>query len=489
MSSTLTRPELPPRTLPVDCLSALYISRQKELYSAPYMNESGEWFCPDLNRSHEISSQVEGSDQETGLAFVYWKNLISLWSLETLLSALEVKELESRIAAGIPTALRLLVYLKVLQIRQKLSHKNTLESLAAHAKSNSPGAHSFIDGVDVDGDMKLVLAIVHLQMNSPEYRNIHPRNARLDTHARANSDADSVGGLTPPNSFAIHTARLVAMLPDISSEERLLIMLKLNKEFDTVDKDALCYQINRTIEDMLPQYFKHLTAQGIDLSAVYTKMLYTFCAEFIDDDAKFATLLDYVVFEGLEFFLRLIVNALISKQSEISVLSGNEFADYISLSRLLQNSIVWQDILQIEPHVIKYENEYHLIHVNSFNKNDHELRNLKEVYHDLTISAYEHEQQLKTLLQSHNEIAQQSAELSTKLHEALEKQRELARENEELRSQYDILSMKENVINTTKANEVFSQRNEELQQLILAAKERVASKKAKVERLAVPATP
>lgn len=489
MSSPLIKPELPPRTPPVESLSALYISRQKELYSTPYMNETGEWFCQDLNRSHEISAELERiAEQETSQSDSYWTKLISLWSPESVLSTLEVEDLESHIARGIPTALRLLVYLKVLQIRQKLSHKKSLESLVAHAKSDSSAPHLFIDSVDVDTEMKQVLTVVHLQMNTPEYRNIHPRNSRLDSQSSLKTDGDAMDPI-PPNSLVMHTAKLVSLLPGISSEDRFYIMLKLNKIFDTLDMDALCYQINRTIEDTLPQYLKHLTAQGLDLSALYTKILYTFCSGFINDEAALATLLDYVVFEGLEFFLRLIVNALIHKKTEISELSGSKFIEFITLSQLFENSIVWEDILNVQPHVIKYENEFHLIHVNSFNKNDNELRNLKEIYHELNISAYEHEQQLDTLLQSHNEIAQQSGDLSKKLHEALEKQRELAREKEELRVQYDILSMKENVINTTKANEVFALRNEELQQLILAAKERVAVKKAKVERLAVPATP
>merc|ERR1712110_1313953 len=143
-----------------------------------------------------------------------------------------------------------------------------------------------------------------------------------------------------------------------------------------------------------------------------------------------------------------------------------------------------QKVLQLQPPLITYENEYYLMEANSLSNNKNELRNLSEVHDDL-LKINNMKVQIEQLQSTHTEISQQSEEYNIDLTEAEVKRKALLEEKERLQKRYEHLTMKENLANTIKANEEFSQRNVELQQQLEALKKSIEEKKHKIAKAMV----
>lgn len=142
-------------------------------------------------------------------------------------------------------------------------------------------------------------------------------------------------------------------------------------------------------------------------------------------------------------------------------------------------------MLQLQPPLITYENEYYLMEANSLSNNKNELRNLSEVHDDLLLKINNMKVQIEQLQSTHTEISQQSEEYNIDLTEAEVKRKALLEEKERLQKRYEHLTMKENLANTIKANEEFSQRNVELQQQLEALKKSIEEKKHKIAKAMV----
>ena len=84
---------------------------------------------------------------------------------------------------------------------------------------------------------------------------------------------------------------------------------------------------------------------------------------------------------------------------------------------------------------------------------------------------------------THLEISNQSEEYTTNLNKAEAENKNLTKTEAELQEKYQQLTMAENLSNTIKANEEFSQRNEELEQQIVSLKKSVEEKKAKLTKI------
>lgn len=141
--------------------------------------------------------------------------------------------------------------------------------------------------------------------------------------------------------------------------------------------------------------------------------------------------------------------------------------------------------MQLQPPLITYENEYYLMEANSLSNNKNELRNLSEVHDDLLLKINNMKVQIEQLQSTHTEISQQSEEYNIDLTEAEVKRKALLEEKERLQKRYEHLTMKENLANTIKANEEFSQRNVELQQQLEALKKSIEEKKHKIAKAMV----
>mmetsp|Transcript_8428 Transcript_8428/g.10274 ORF Transcript_8428/g.10274 Transcript_8428/m.10274 type:complete len:525 (+) Transcript_8428:56-1630(+) len=501
LDGVLDLPALPPRnpkslaSVPLtytlsDSLSTVTIIRQLETYSSPLMNEASDLFTINSVSQDNVKSKLDTiklnkSDNDSEEDMDFWCTYIEDYSNQ-LVRDKRIEELERHILNGIPDNIRSLVYLKTLQVRYKLN-KETYNTLLKKANNSQTTKNQqvYIDSLAIDSNLKEVLTIFNYYTNEV----ITPRAAKLEAinNETANNGFESNKNL-PPNNFVICVSKLVAAIPNLQNEEMLFLLLKFNKLFINLIKDEFFYKANRSLEDLCPELFVYITKQGINLTTFYKKALFSFFNNQILDTGILFTLLDFIVIEGFDFIHRLLVAVFKANESYIMTLDGNELNEFLNSSKFfdamsrLEERVEISSVLKYEPEIIKYENEFHLLHANSLNNNNNELTNLKEVNDDLIIKINELRQQLENLKNTHSEILNQGDEHYKELQEKEKEKTELTALKDELVEKYEHLSMKENVKNTTKVNKEFATRNSDLEAQISAIKKKIEEKNAKLAK-------
>ncbi|CAN3377422.1 hypothetical protein DIURU_003336 [Diutina rugosa] len=475
-----------------DPVSKICVVRQTELYGSPQMNESSDLFSVSQSNIDRLKQRIGAVDTSEGEALnrEYWKAVLDDRNNEFIRDG-HIDELEQRLIEGIPDNLRALVYLKTLQVRYNINHKDTYDTLLKRAKQSRSGRTisengGYIDRLDLDQNLKDILRIFIYYTNEVVGAAQRVESANVDVNINDDVLAPStIQDIQPPNYFVIHICKVLAQIPNLDDEELLYLLLKFNKLFVNLIKDEFFYKINRSMEELLPQIFKHIAKNGINLVVLYKKLLYNFFTDQFGDSSQLTLkLLDFFVYQGFDFLLRVVIWCFQQNQDKILDLEGD------SLYELLNSHAFWNtmtedslyEVLQTNPKVIKYENEFHLIYANSFNNKNNELTNLREVNDDLIIKVNELRQQLASLKTTHEEILQQNAQFKDQLTQEVDQRKALDKKRSELQSRYEHLSMKENVTNTKKANEEFAARNEELVKQIEELKKSIATKKAKLGR-------
>ena len=251
-----------------------------------------------------------------------------------------------------------------------------------------------------------------------------------------------------------------------------------------MNKDEFFYKISRSLEEELFDTFKHISVQGINLNNLYRNIAVQFFNSELLDLHVCLQILDFVVFEGFDFILRLIISLFSSNKSKILELEGDDLLRFLASPEFLTGvGVDFADTLTQEPKIIQYENEFYLINANSLSNNSNELTNLKEINDELVIKINELRRKIDSLQATHLEISNQSEEYTTNLNKAEAENKNLTKTEAELQEKYQQLTMAENLSNTIKANEEFSQRNEELEQQIVSLKKSVEEKKAKLTKI------
>lgn len=463
-----------------DNLSTISTIRQQELYTLPMMNESSDAFANNTVKSEVVTLKLAKLKEVTTFDEngEFWIHVIED-DANQLIREKKISELEAHLIEGIPQDLRSLVYLKVLQVRFKLD-QHGYENLLKNASGSSKNHALFIDSLAIDGGLKEILKIFNYYTNE-----VTRNSTRLEAINNNNGTLTS-GDDLPPTSFVIHISKLIYSIASLTKEEILTILLRFNKIFASLIKEEFFYKTNRAFEDLLPEEFLHITKQGIILTNVYKKNLFTFFDESIEDITILLKLLDFFVFQGFDFVLRVLVAQFKKNSEKILSLEGDELNSYL-ISKEFFSDFTTSDfnlVLSVEAEVIKYENEYHLMHANSLNGNNHELANLKEVNDDLLIKINELKQQLENLRTTHTEILQQSEDYKKQLTIADNEQQRLIGIRDELQEKHGNLTMKENLKNTINANKDFSTRNAELENQINELKKNIEVKRGKLARYA-----
>lgn len=423
----LSLPKLPPRN-PVsytinDSVSKISLIRQLSLYSSSTL--LGDGFIR-LNLG-----DVSSSDDN------YWTSILQgdLTQLE------DVKELETNIISGLPTNLRKDIYFKVAQVKHTIE-KGTFDELVSKSAlkegSNALKAFSHYTGYNVDSKVTTVEKFDQDDHDESEFL------------------------------FIKNVSRL---LLDFSDIDAFLLLLKFSKIYTNIEE--FLYKVNRSLEENT-ESFIHIAKQGINLQPLIKKIATSF------DDIK---VLDFFVFEGIEFFTRLILWLFQEGEEEILLKTGNELDDYLHSSEFI-SSFDYEEILSLNPAIIKYENEFHLMHANSFSNNNNELIGLKDTNKELTAKFNELTKDLSNLETTHTELIQESKEYKTQLEEALKAKEEKTALLQELQQRHSQLRMDDNVKNTVKANKDFAKRNKDLQSQIDDLKASIAKQRLKSPVLA-----
>lgn len=481
-----TYPNLPLTYTLDDNISTISIVRQQDTYSLPTLNESSDLFSNNSINYENLKTKLNSIKETIGndssnKSLQFWYDMIGDYSNQ-MIKDNRIEEIESNLVEGIPESVRALVYMKTLQVRFKLDstgYENLLRK--ANQSVTAKSQQLFIDSLAVDESLKEILRIFNYYTNEVIINTTRLEAINNDTGiAPFDNSTDNL----PPNNFVIHISKLISNIPNLNREELLSLLLKFNKLFVSLIKDEFFYKTNRSMEDLIPEVFTHITKQGINLINFYKKILFNFFNEQIEDVALLYKILDFVVFEGFDFIPRVLVAAFKENSEKLLSLEGDEVIKFLD-SKELFKVIKEQDIakiLKIEPQIIKYENEYHLLHANSLNSNNNELTNLKEVNDDLIIKINELKQQLNSVRTTHSEILDQSGQFNTQLQDAKKTKLELTTLRDELQEKYGNLTMKENLKNTINANKDFSSRNSELEKNIAELKQIIDDKNNKLAK-------
>lgn len=439
---------------PTNSVGTLSLARQHELYLLPIMNESSDVFASSVALGPEKTAAVQND------ADGFWIGVLDTATVPP------VHELEQRLAEGVSPSLRGLLYLKTLQVRQKVD-ATAYDTLLTKARALDL-MRSFsvlLDSFKINGDRREVLTVFNY------YTNEVIGSTRLE-----NSEER-----LPPRNFIIQVSRLIDTTPQLDKQEQLALLLKLNKVFVALNKDEFLFKATRAVEDLAPKVFLHITKQGIDLAGFVKRVLFNFFGGSLED-AVLLQILDFIVFEGFDFLIRVVVGQLLAKEEVILSVSGDELESFLDSKVWTQLSLT--ESISVQPDIIAYENLFHLLHGISLNRNNNELVALKEVNDDLLIKIHELKNQLSNLRTTHGEITDQNASYNEQLTAARVEKDRLTALHQDLQARYENLTMKENLKNTINANKDFSARNADLEAQIDKVRQAVADKKAKLAKLA-----
>lgn len=446
-----------------DSMSRVCVIRQYELYTSPKLNEASDLFT--MNPDQRFSARKEDTEpaEEGGpIALVeltpdemYWTRILNDFNNEVIREN-AIGELEEAIIKGIPSEIRGAIYLKVMQIRYRFNNKESFTGLLRRAKAHPDSYVERVELVNRDA-----MRVFNYYMNEIQVSTLPEPVDKEDDDT--------------PNTFIVHICRVLENVPGLTEENVLFLLLKFNKLFAQLIKDEFFYKLNRSMEEELHEVFTHVTMQGVNLINFYKKVLFNFFEGAVKDLVK---VMDFVVFEGFDFVLRLIVWVFRVNAPKLMELAGDELNEFVNLPQFFDVDYVWSEILLQSPPIIKYENEYHLINIDSLNSN--ELRNLKEVNYDLNLKIGEIKKQLADLEVIHSEIVGQNDSIEAQVAEEERTKASLVAERAEYEARYENLTMKENLKNTIKANKEFAVRNRELEAQIADLRKGIEEKKAKL---------
>ncbi|CAD1813357.1 hypothetical protein FOB58_005072 [Candida parapsilosis] len=443
-----------------DSLSFISAVRQSEIFNSPGMNETFTGLVNDSSfHQHLVIPDLDETlnDQDS---VQFWNEIIWDYSNQWIRRR-EVDKLETEILKGIPSDYRSIVYLKTLQVRYKWNQDVSFAELLKRSSK-------FNNGISKHSDKQEVVELVSVILLLVEEPELNARSANVATLER----------------YLVSLAELLTTIPGLSEERRLFVLIKLYKLYSLVKSEEFIYKINRSLEDK-SESFKHVASQGINLSGYYKRLIPELFFGKFDLEVSLK-ILDLFVFEGFDFLLRLISWAFLQSDAKLAPLSGDDLLTFLESKDFFSDfNLDLQKVLQLQPPLITYENEYYLMEANSLSNNKNELRNLSEVHDDLLLKINNMKVQIEQLQSTHTEISQQSEEYNIDLTEAEVKRKALLEEKERLQKRYEHLTMKENLANTIKANEEFSQRNVELQQQLEALKKSIEEKKHKIAKAMV----
>ena len=432
--------------------------KQTESYKSHNINEVSDIFAVKSFGEGQIKTKLDslnGFDNEENKFFI-----------EFLLSdTVSISELESGLIKGIPSCLRGLVYLKQFTVNYQIAEERYTNLL------NKSVRHTGLPFKDKIEELSL----------TPEVKDsLRVYNYYIHEIASADQEFITTGGNAI--DFIFRVATIFDNIPNLSREEVLYLFIKLNKLIINTEVEEYYYKVKRSLEDLVPEVFLHISKQGINLNDILRRK--TFCLFNNDNDSNDNDLriLDFIIFQGFDFLINLFVYLFQEESGFILSKEGTELNNYLLGDQSLISKFSIENVVTITPDLIKYENEYYLIHVNSISNNGHELLKSKEINHALKREVEDLNHQLDNLNTSHHEVLSQTQEFEFMIQEAQNKYEKLSDQHNKIKAQFDALSMKSNLDNTIKANKEFSQRNHELEEQIKAYKKSVEDKSAKLAK-------
>lgn len=420
------------------------------------MNMYGDVFASTPVEMESRLAEVEAESAE-------WDAIIRDYSDEFIRKN-RINDVEKLILDGIPSNVRPLVYLKTMRVR---NHIEPVSYQSVVKRANSANREK--EGA--------VFPVSSLPEDVAELLQVYEYCVKEVSSSAQEPDVTTikfVGGVLP----------FLASLPGLSKPEVLALMFKFGALVNRASKSEFYYKCSRAVEDADSEVFLHIAKQGIDISELCKSIVLDLLSRSISKDVLLCVL-DLIVFEGIDFLVRLTAALFDEHSVRIMASVNDELAGYIFSPEFLL-SISTETIrkaTETDISLIKYENEFHLMSANAISGNDNELSNLKDANEDLSLRINNLRQKIESLKKTQAEILTQSDEYTKKLQAALQEKKELTELAEELRYRYSHLTMNENLSNTIQANRDISTGNADLEAQIAVLKKKVEDKKAKLEKL------
>lgn len=371
-------------------------------------------------------------------------------------------EIEAAILEGIPAPQRAAVYLKTANVTTVIE-KTSYSSIVKKARSTlSEETKGLLLGTGFPEELQEILLVF-------SYCNKESINEEKEDSA--------------PNLFILHLCAALYRIPNLTEEETLFLLFKFDKLYSRLHRDEFYYKLSRTLEDADNEVFLHIVKQGININDLCKSLIHRLFSELAEDELLF-TIADFILFEGLDYFLRLFGAIFRQEQSELQKLEGNELNEYLYSGAIIKtiSKETLQISTEIEPKVVKYENEFHLMSANAISGNYDELSNLKEANDDLKFKIKDFNSKFQNLKLTQDEILQQSSDFNKRVEDALKKKEELTEQVKELQEKYANLTMRENLRNTIQANKDISRENQQLEDQIAELEKKIQAKEAKLEK-------
>lgn len=391
----------------------------------------------------------------------YWLDVIGCYN-DAFVRRNNIPDIEERILKGIPDSLRGAVYARVLQIKTSVDKGTYANLLKSASGAKTDDAEIPLDKVDEDAYELLRVFEFCIRESAP----IAHQESRHRTY-------HFIAGLTP----------LLQKHSGLENHDVLSLLFRFAELYQRFPIDEFAYKGSRALEDVAKDQFLQIVTQGINIEELMKKFLAEFYV-LLSDDAVKLKVLDFIVFEGFDSLIRLIVAQFVLQEREITAKNGTELAKYLLREGLFSSMDMQtlQEWIKIEFPLIVYENEYHLMNANAISSNDQELSNLKEVYDDLVTKKNEMIEKLSSLRKTHSEIQSQNDDFKDQLEKAEGERTKLTEMFSDLQERYSRLTMQENLQNTVKANEDISKSNSELELQINELEAAVEKKKAKLAK-------
>lgn len=466
--------------------NVMLMLRESECYRESTMSESGE-LISNRSRNKSINELESHKKNEPSEEVSNWIGFVELFSTSSILPQIAT-EIEEGILRGIPEELRGALYLRMFNIKYSIN-SGSFESMLkkAHTQEEMNDDKEYINSRQIDKGLKEILLVFDY---CTKYVSPATSKFELMNNMANGGTLDNVQSL-PPTNFVIHIAQLLQEVPGLDQDSILLLLLKFNKLFVNLSKGEFFYKINRTLEEYAPETLNHIRNNGIPLKRFCEKTLYNIFFDDISDKGVLMKILDFIVFEGFDFLLKLYAFLFKENAQELRSLEGEELKSFIFSTAFFkvvneQNSQqVLTSLLSIPLFIIRFENEYYLIHANSLVRNRNELLKLQEVNADLNLKNSDLIHQIQALKSTFDEIVEQQKEYDGKLTDAQKKNSVLSSLKYDLSKKYERLTMNQNLINTLNANKEFQARNNELQMQVEQLKRKLDEKKQFVEKHSV----
>lgn len=118
--------------------------------------------------------------------------------------------------------------------------------------------------------------------------------------------------------------------------KKLNIPVRRANYYTDVNKDGLVFIFNRILEDIFPEILIYFSVNGISTNLLLEKTIFEFFYTYELSSVLLFKILDYMVFQGIEFLIKFVLLILEKNYFEIFKLSGNDLLEFLTTDKFFE---------------------------------------------------------------------------------------------------------------------------------------------------------